>query len=252
MASGDIYSTATELAVLAAGRAPKQTDGASVTSEPANAGAGVYLEQAVRTLVEVTLREETHRRTVRLGITANLDLLSTYTVTIDGTAVAYDAAAGSAADLEDVVDGIAAAINANGTVNQLVTATAVDDDDTTTSPRTKVLIRGLSGQAYAVNFTEVGPGTNPTLVALADYESCEMRLWWLAGARVGSEASGRWVAPSGPVPVSRFGFEERYDSAGLDRCHVQVLNLLGHPADGLMVTYAAPVVKIGPALSEEV
>jgi hypothetical protein len=53
------------------------------------------------------------------------------------------------------------------------------------------------------------------------------------------------------VPVSRFGFLERYDSAGLDRCHAQVLNLLGHPADGVMVTYATPSVKVGPALSEE-
>jgi hypothetical protein len=246
----DVYTDATELAILASGRAPEWSDSPSPTVEPSNAASGVPLEGAVKTLVEVALREQTHRRTVRLGI-VGVDLLSTYTVTIDGTAVAYNAAGAGAADLEDVVDGIAAAINANGTVNQLVSATAVDANDTTTSPRTKVLIRGLTGTAYAVNFTESGPGANPALSAVADYESAELRLWWLAGARVGSEASGRWVAPSGPVLVSRFGFLERYDTAGLDRCHAQVLNLLGHPADGVMVTYATPSVKVGPALSEE-
>jgi hypothetical protein len=249
VASGDLYTTATELAVLHAARSPAWGAPATPTAEPANAGAGVALQGAIKTLVHVSLREETHRRTVRLGITSP-DLAAVYTVTIDGTAVAYDAAADTAASLEEVVDGIAAVLNANGAVNQLIEAEAVNDDDGTDTPRTKVRIRGKLGAAYAVNFTQVGPGADPVLSAVADYESAELRLWWYPGARVGVAPPGRWVAPSGPVPIPRFGFLERYDSAGLDRCHVQLLNLLGHPADGLMVTYAEPLVLVGPGLSE--
>lgn len=249
MASKDVFTTATELAVLAAARSPDWENCPSPTSEPANAAAGVALQGAVRTLVQVSLREQVHRRTVRLGI-VNPDLASTYTVTIDGTAVAFNAAGAGAADLEDVVDGIASAINANGTVNQIVSATAVDANDTTTSPRSKVLIRGLTGAAYSVNFTESGPGTNPTLSAVADRESCDLRLVWYAGAREGVEAPGRWASSGGLLTLDRWGYLERFDTAGLDRCHVLLTGLLGHPGDGSMVTYIAPLVQVGPCLSE--
>jgi hypothetical protein len=246
----DIYTEATELAVLSAGRSPKWSDCPTPTAEPSTAASGVALEEAVRTLVQVSLREQAHRRTVRLGITG-VDLLSTYTVTIDGTAVDYDADVANAVDLEDVVDGIAAVINADVTANLVVTATAVADDDTTTSPRTKVLIRGISGAAYSINFTESGPGADPTLVALADYESCDLRLWWYAGARAGSFAPGVWASSGGIVVLDRRGFLERYDTAGLARCHALLTGLLGHPGDGVMVTYADPLVQVGPCLSEE-
>ena len=91
--SSDLYTTATQLAVLQAGRGVvwETQDDAGSTAPPSAADSGVYLQNAVRALVHVSLREQPHRRSARLTI--------------------------------PVVD-----LTANGTVNQIVVASVTGND----------------------------------------------------------------------------------------------------------------------------
>lgn len=240
--SADVYTTATQLAILQAGRAPVwqvQADAGS-TTPPTAADSGVALQSATRALVHVSLREQAHRRTARLTIPV-VDLTCTYTVTIDGTAVAYDATGAGAADLEDIIDGIAAAITANGTVNQIVTATAVDGDT--------VLIRGIGEANFGIDFSESDAAT---VAVVADPCDAELRLWWFMGARPGSTPPQAWAWEGEMIEVDRRGLTKRLDVAGLDRLHVQLSNRRGHSGDGSIVTLSTPTIGIGPCLTEVV
>jgi len=244
VSSADLYTTATELAILLAGRTPVWEAQADSAVPPSAANSGVYLESAVRALVHVSLREQAHRRTARLTIPV-VDLTCVYTVRIDGTAVAYDATAGGAVDLEDIVDGIAAAITADGTVNQIVTATAVDESGA--AARDTVLIRGIGEADFGIDFTESDAAT---LACIADPCGAEMRLWWFMGARPGSTPPQVWAWSGELYQLDRRGRVVRLDVAGMDRLHVQLASRIGHSGDGSMVTFATPTTSIGPALSE--
>ena len=245
--SSDIYTTATALAVLGAGRTPvwaTQADAGS-TAPPSLASSGVALQQALRTLVHVSLREAPHRRTARLTI-PTLDLGDVYNVVIDGTTVGHDASSGDV-DLEDTITGIAAAINADGTVGALVTATPVESDPGVSGIDT-VLIVGDGEADFSVDFTS--PSLTAVLACVADLAHATARLWWLVGARPGSSPPTLWAASGDEVAVGRRGYVERFDSAGLDRLFVQLSERAGVAGDGSIVTYPAPVISIGPCLAE--
>lgn len=236
----DIYTAATQLAVLQAGRTPVWTaqDGIAI---PDSAADGVYLDGAVRTLAYVSLREVAHARRARLTI-PTVDLSATYTTTINGTAVAYNAGSGGAdADRAAVIDGIIAAINADGTVGPLVTATAEG------TPHDTVLITGDSEADYSIAFAG---GGSSVVACVADLCSAECWPWFAPGARVDSTPPTAWVVGGEAVVVDRRGYLERLDTAGLDRLHLQLAHTAGQLGDGSATTYRDPDVYVGPCLSE--
>jgi hypothetical protein len=237
--SADIFTTATELAILLAGRTPVWSTEANTGSNlpPSSLSSGVYLQRAVRALVHVSLRQNAAYRSALLTTSATLSGI--YTVTIGGTAVTFNAT--GAPNLAAVVDGIVAAINANGTVNQIVVASPLD------TPHARVQIVGIVEADYSVDFSHSGAAT---LTALADYCVATMRPWWLPAARVGSTPPQIWAWSGDTFALDRRGFVERFDSAGLDRLHVQLSDRIGHAGDGSIVTYVPPVISIGPCLSE--
>jgi hypothetical protein len=245
--SADIFTTATQLAILAAGRAPvwDEQDADDALLPPSAASDGTNLQSAVRALVHVTLREDPHHRTAYLNTDGTLT--GTYTVTIDGTAVAYNATAGAPANEAALVTAIAAAINADGTVGPLVTATAVDADGLTTGTLTQVRIRGDAEADYSIDFAHSAAAV---ITCVADLCSAEMRLWWSMGARAGSTAPTPWAWSGEEYTIDRRGLVERFDTAGLSRLFVQVSNRQGHAGDGSSVTFADPVINVGPCLSE--
>jgi hypothetical protein len=241
--SADVFTAATQLAILAAGRTPvwSTQDNATSNVPPAAANAGVALQSSVRTLVHVSLRQDVNHRTVRLSTSATLS--GTYTITIDGTVVTVNGAL--AATLAELVDNIATAINANVTVAALVTAvgTAVSPSVT----HNAVLITGDGEADFSVNFTHSGAAV---LVALADPTAATLRPWWFAGARVGNTPPQVWAWSGDTFVLDRRGFVQRFDCAGLDRLFVQLSDRLGASGDGTMVTYGVPIISIGPCLSE--
>lgn len=242
--SADIYTTATQLAILQAGRTPvwsTQPDALS-SAPPASAAAGVALQKAVRTLVHVSLRENARFRTARLTI-PTLDNSVTYTVAIDGNAV--NTVVASALTRAQVVTAIAASITAAGTVNTIVTATTEDADDD--GAVDTVLIQGIGEEDFSIAFTQ----SDAAVVACeADPCTATARLWWVPDARVGSTPPLVWAWSAEPIALDRRGLLERLDSAGLARLFVQVSDRRGHWSDGADTTLTSPVISIGPCLSE--
>lgn len=243
--SADIFTTATQLSILLAGRAPVWSELATGTlTPPTAANSGVYLVGAVRLLVHVAMRLRAHHRTTRLTVTTT-DLTATYTLNIDGNSVAYDAAADSAASAEDVIVGLQAAIAANGTIAAIVTASALD---TGGSPGLDTVeLRGVGEADYAIAFTATGTAV---VAAVADPTAAELRMWWAMGARVESVAPVPWVWEGDVLTLDRRGRVLRRDCAGMDRLHVQLSARRGHAGDGSTVTLFTPAISIGPCLSE--
>jgi hypothetical protein len=246
--AGDIYTVATQLAILQAGRTPVwsvQPDTGSLLP-PAAVSDGVNLQSACRVLAQVTLREDPHHRTARLDTDGTLT--GTYTVTIDGNAVAYDATAGAPANEAALVTAIAAAISADGTVGPLVTATAVDADDTTTGALIQVRIRGDGEEDFSIDFVHSAAAV---ITCVADLCEATMRPWWAMAARPGSTAPVLWSGMGDVYDVDRRGLVERFECAGLSRLFVQLYERGGHAGDhATRVTYNDPVINIGPCLSE--
>lgn len=245
MASSDIYTTATELAVLASGRAPAWTVAQVPTqiNAPLDGAYGVPLQGAVRTLVHVALRENAHRRAAKITIDT-LDLAATYTVRINNVATTYNAAIEAPADEVELLSGLADAINANTGVNQVVIASV-----TSGTGGDWLNIRGQTGyyQGWALRTTVTG---SAVLVVEAEPEAAIVRLWWKGGAQIGTTPPAQWAASQDRHEIDWRGFLQRFDSAGLDRLHVQLERLVGFPGDGAEVSLYDARVGIGPCLSE--
>lgn len=229
------FEKGNELAILTAGRRPDWQLQESYTGIPASASAGVALNDAVITYPVVAARTEAHRRKAVVTV-GTLDLTATYTVTIDGTDVDYDAAADTAADEADVLAGIVAAITADATVNLIVTAVVSGET---------VIIRGIGQDHYSIDISATG---SAVLECVADPDSGSIIVWtWMR--EQGSNSPSWWVSPNGSdYTLAARGFVERFETAGVDRMYVQVFNLDG-TGDGAEVDYAV-VVRIGPSVTE--
>lgn len=242
--SADIFTVATQLAILQAGRTPVWATQSNTGSNlpPASAASGVPLQSAVRTLVHVSLRQDAHNRSGRLTI-PSATLSGIYTVTINGIAVTFNAA--GAPDLATVINGIAAAIVASGPASAIVTASAIAVAGA--GPHDAVSLVGVGEDDWSLDFGHSGAAV---VVALADLTAATLRLWWAPGARVGSTPPQVWTWSGETYALDRRGIVERFDSAGLDRLFLQVSDRIGHAGDGSIVTYGTPVISIGPCLSE--
>ena len=232
--------TANLLAILAAGRQPQWVAQATVTGAPSSAGSGNHLENGLLGMVDVKMRAEVHRRTALVTVDV-VDLTGTYTVEINGNAVVYDAAADGAANLQDVLDGIAAEIMADVVVNLLVSATVTDEDEDTFDDTVKIV--GLAEADYTVDFSTTGTGE---LAVEADASTASVRFYVTYG---GTNAPDGWRHPEGEEYDLTFrGLYKRVDTAGLDRLYVEVFDVVG-TGDGVDVTYA-PSVSLGPCVVE--
>lgn len=187
-----IFELANLAAVLFAGRRPVWGNAATF-SRPSSNGDGVDVADAVVAAYKVQIRETPHARTARLTI-SNVDLSATYTVTIGEaplttTPAAYNAGGAGAADLEDVINGIADAINASAAN---VVASAVTDDDsapTASDPATTVKIVGataLGASDFAVQFTTTSGSA--TVAGTADAASATASLYGTTGGELASDS----------------------------------------------------------------
>lgn len=246
----DLYTEATRLAVLQAGRTPvwSTVDPDDALLPPTALDSGVPLQSAVRAMVHVSLRENIAFRTVRLTIPTP-DYTGNYGLEFDfgaGTVnVSYDPTGD--VSVANLVDGIAAAIEAEGDVNGFVDAVAVAASGT--GPHDTVVITGKYEAGFAFGEpTQVGDGA--VFAAVADPNTADMTLWWFAGARAGSTPPALWASDGEVRELDRKGWVERLDVAGLDRLHVQVSNIAGDAGDWVEMTYTDPVISVGPCLSE--
>ena len=235
--SVDIYTTATNLAILRSGRAPVWVTGSSLTP-PALVTDGAALNAAVITLLHVSMRVAPAHRTATLTLPGGAALTGNYTVTVDGNAVVYNATAGAPADLAALMTAITAAVVGNGTISAIVDAVDV---------ASALILTGVGEEDFSIDFTHSGA----TVCEIeADPSTADLRMWWFAGARVGVTPPQIWTWDGDDYSVTHRGMVRRFETAGLDRVMVQLYNVAGHPGDGALVTYTDPIVSIGPCLSE--
>jgi hypothetical protein len=232
------FEIANELAILAGGRNPQWVEQEDYDGAPTSAGDGVHLEDSLKTLVDVRLREDVHRRTARVTVTT-LDLTANYTVTINGTACA---ATGPFADRAEVINDLVTAINGSG-IASAVTASAADEDSGVSGVDT-VKIVGDTETDFSIDISATGTGV---LACEADAVSAEMQIYVTYG---GTNAPDGWRAPlECQWTLDVLGFGERFDTPGIDRMYVGLSSIDGHANDGASVTYA-PTVHIGPCVTE--
>lgn len=244
-----LYEDINRAGLLSIGLIPEWVDisSAEYLAPPDSDDAGVYLQNSPRVNLSVDLREEVHRRTARV-VVGTADLTTTvYTVTINGTAVAYDASSALPANATALVAGIAAALEANGTVGPLVVATADP-----AAPTTTILIKGVSSADFSIAIGVAG-GTG-TLSCNADAASCTVRIYYTAGGivKTGSTGSGRWKSPASGVWTSilAYGLWDKLDCGGAARAAVTLSSITGHASDGGSVTLNIARVMVGPSVLE--
>jgi hypothetical protein len=242
----DRYSNATNLAIAAQGRRPAWSTPTATDGPPETANAGVSLGDATVTHVRVDLRENVAYRTALITVDT-LDLTATYGVGIDGTTASYNAGGAGAVDLEDVVEGIAAALNGNGTIAALVTATAIDTDDDDVPDAVQIV--GDSDDNYAV--TALSASGTGDLACEADACSAIAYVYFAARARLGSTAPEGWAWDQGAIDIDHRGCTTVRRTGGFDRMHVHVDEVEGAFDDASAITYRDPTVSIGPCLSED-
>ncbi len=196
-------------------------------------------------------------RVVDLRVTT-LDLTATYTVTLtsaDGGTVppiTYDAAAGGAADLEDVVDGIAAAANA-AIGGPFATSYALSPSTT----RNRVRFHAPNPGGYGFDATATG-----TAALAADADGYWIAIPWIKFGGEGADRpdAGEWFVPQPVdggddaqdfVPRAR-----RFVVSGAARAGVSFgprgTDDTGKMSgDGSVVTIRKPTIWIGLAKPEE-
>lgn len=268
-------SASYEVAVLAAARDPRleHTPGAASTlpasevDDPATYG-GVDVSSAMVARVAFHAREFPLTRTcwMLLGTTS---LTATYTVTVAGTAVVYNATSAAPANRDALLAGIAAAINADATVGPLFHAFACCLNDSSGAND------AVGVRAHTVNTTNYGDGkpgftfnaasTTSNVTPYGDAESFDATVYvrrsfpnsssstWYGQQR--RRAQG-WTAAEAATASGRAefsvgvkGIAANANIASQSRVMCAVSNVLGVTGDGgsLVPTW---LVTIAPGRSE--
>jgi hypothetical protein len=248
--AADLFELANRLSVLLAARRPQWVEQIGVDGAPATLGAGVALEDSPRTLVLVDLRREAHRRTVSIQIVV-LDLAGTYRLTLDGTDVDFDASAAVPlpTDVPTLLEAWADAVNADPAAALIVEASAEDTDGD--GDADTLFLRGLTEAEFSCAYATFA-GTAEVAVT-ADASGCDLRAWFL-----GKEPNNpdRWrVSNNGAYAVTRRGWLERFDTAGLARLYVEIVDAVGQVGDGAAAPSTFDLwsqVTIGPSVDERI
>lgn len=203
-----------------------------------SANPGVNISSGSYASIAVGVRREPSRRAARLTFTS-LVIGDTYTVEIDGTPVTYNSTGD--ADEAEVLQGIADAINANGTVNLIVEAVGPDDTDGVTG---QVWLYGRAEVDYVID--DVSSSGAGVLLCVADAVSCSFEVYATIKSP-GAVPSGWRLLQDATGDIDSRGFLQEMRCGALQRVYVRLLAVTGVTGDGAMIRYA-PVVAIAPGL----
>lgn len=249
MANTSLQSLSYLGANLMLGRSPQLEAAPLDSTFPAPAAGGVDVTGAALALVKVSMREHPAYRTAYYVVTAT-DLTATYTASINGNDVVYDASAESPANLAELCAGWAAAINADGTVGAIVLATAADYAGDGVINAVRVI--GNSADDYSV---DVGYTGSAHVTLYADASGATMTLFArpdvspssLIVAGAARQRALGWAAkplPDGSLSRSLGAngwCDESVLVAGLAALDVQLSSVVGDPSDGT-VTYTPQAI----------
>jgi len=233
------FEKANDLAILAGARRPQWAQQVAYDGAPSSASSGVYMEDAISSVLSVEMREEAHRRTARVTVSV-VDLAADYTVTINGTACT---ALGPFVDAEQIITDLVMAINASAEA-PVVTASAVDTDDDTIDDTVKIV--GDIELHFTIDISATGTGV---LACVADPDTAGLRIFATYRKSGSSSAPAAWtLVYDQDFPLDYRGFSERPTVAAVDRLYAELYDVDG-TGDGASVTYA-PTVMHGPCVTE--
>lgn len=233
---------------------PLWTQQSSYTGTPSSSSAGVSVLDSVTTTWAVDMRPRTGAGSAFPGrqilVTVDtVDDTATYTLTLDGTAVNYAASSGD--DEQAILEGLAAAIVANGTTNALVTATAALVSSVWTLTITG---RAVDNYTFAVSTTGTG-----ILDCIADPDTATIRFWGYGSYGPTNNAGGATGQHWRLVGVGLTGLSIDYGGRmdvlainGNSRYYIEVFDMTGtgdSAAGSNTLTYAVRVT-LGPAQGE--
>lgn len=231
------FQQATDLAVQSAHLTPYWVEQPYSADVPVDDGDGVDVAASSQVAVLLLGRRSFAFRSAVLRFTT-ADLTDTYTVTVDGNDVDFDAAAAAVGSEAAMLEALAQAINDDGTVGAIVTATATD---------TELLLEGIvtDSASQEANFTlALATAGSGALVAVADVNSADVTLYGKYNG-AGSSAPGGWVKIT-DLTVTSPGLSTDYEvphAGRYARLHLQVTATTG-PADGAGVG-VRPTLLIG-------
>jgi hypothetical protein len=249
------FETANLLAILAAGRRPVwavQPD-ADQTIVPNTPSAGVSLSvgsgaPALYTEIVVRVREVPHART-SYYIVSTVDLVATYTFAVNGgTPISYDADAEGALSLTDILEGLKAAVEADGTTNGLVSAEVIAA--TSTEPA-MLRIRDKTATDHYINTFDDSPGSAVVEVE-SDAVSCTATPWAYPRntTALSTTSPNCWSRTTqAALSVTENNLAVRLETAGYERLYMQLGSVTGHASDDADVTPTVYVL-IGPCGQE--
>lgn len=247
-----------ELGVRSQGRDPVWAAQGEAGGAPSGGSEGVDVTGAILALFAVALRRDPSAHQSYVEITTADLSATTYTVTIDGNAVDYDASAENPSDQDALVQGIAAAINNDGTVGALVSASAIDDDNDGTLDT--VLIRNDDADETVTHTTAVSvSGGTGALSASEDADAASVRLWGRPEYQSGELASVSNTAGVRRIPwvlvnngsfaaLDYRGLTERADVAGFARLYLELFDVTGPSGSSI----GAVQIQVGPCSDEGV
>lgn len=222
------------LSILAAGRKPQWVEQTDYTGAPNSTGDGVYLENSLQTYVVVEVRAAVAYRTA-VFVGADLELASEIDLTFDGTGITVS---GPFDDTEAALAAVAAAIEADGTLDDLLSVVAT---------ATTLTVTGKAEDDYSIDqVNAVGGGT---LTCTADALAGAARVF--VTLRESNGPTNKWVmAYDADYTLGRRGFVDRFATGGQDRVYIEIYDLAGHADDGPEVVQAVTAVWVGPCVVE--
>lgn len=238
-----------ELGQRAQGRSLGWSTQATYTNAPNGSASGIDVRDAIVAMVQISPRMELHNHASRIRVTTADLAATTYTITINAVAVAYDASAETPATTQALLTGIVDEINADAGAAAIVLATLEDLDgdgvletivlrNITGEANTHITTIAVSGGAGALAFDEDATGCAARLFLLADTEDAtslgEPLPWCLVN---GSTFAG----------IDWRGFKERFETSGEARLYVELYDVTGpaSPSPNPVIT-----VAIAPGLVE--
>lgn len=235
----DDFTRANQLLILSAGRRPAWVAQASAqgnTHPPTVPSDGAALSDAVVTAIKVDLRENVAFRTTRVTI-STLDLAANYTVTVDGHAVTVNGPFGSRAAL---IDALVTAINADGTVGAIVSASPEQ------TPHAVLKLEGLTSTDYSLTGSATGSGV---LAFAGDAGGATALVYGIEHDTTGT-LGGTWAALSGyTYTIAPAGLSGRLVTGGYDQIYVRLASVTRVTNDNSGIAMN-PAVYLGPCGTE--
>ena len=210
--TGSLFELVNRLAVRAVGRRPRWAVQDATTGPPTSASSGVNISNAVKTSVQIALREDVHRKTTKIEATADPGGGATeYQITIDGNVWSEPANATG----NDLLVFLAGELNADAAISAIVTA-AVDDG--------QLVLRGDGEDSYTVAVSILN-GDGTIEITHEDADSADLEAYVRQAGT--ADRPSNWTRRSDLdfTALDEGGESKTFDTAGLSRIYYRVTDV---------------------------